>query len=155
MADETMPADPASEIDAQIRQMAEEALNQGVAFLLGYAPGVSVEDAQALVAYQMQIQHELEPVLRDVISEASRASHPEWGFAIVQKTETGETIVSRGRVPKTLPKGEPMPLPLLNSVATIVGLLSFPPLRALAGAYGLEVRFQQAKRAPVSPIIVP
>lgn len=140
-------------IEAKLENLVAASIEQGVAFVLGYAPKLSREDAEALVLYEMQTQADLEPVMLDLLSAVARNEHPEWGFQLLQESDGQKRAVAMGRFPKVISGEQPMPVPLLNSVGSAIGFLSFAPLRALARAYGLEVSFFQAKAAPKKPAL--
>jgi hypothetical protein len=119
------------------------------ATLVGEAGQQNRNVLMANVAEALSKQPEGLQVLQMILDDVQREQSPWIGFCIEQKVlpEMPARVVHHTRVPKslaTLPSMQNMPLGAIIGLATMMGFLLSPALRALLKCYGLELFFEQA-----------
>lgn len=149
----------ASDPSDEHRALAQAMFAQGLAFMEQWLPGGKFaspeieEQATAMLMAEFEVQVDLQRVFDDMIDPVAREKHPWIGFYLSRVVEDGSTArFLHTRVPKKHLGGMPAEAtgPVWRHLAALIGLMMFPPLRAMMRAYGWEVNFEQAS-TPLKP----
>lgn len=161
------------------RKLVMQAVADGVAFVSGYLPEAVTskqeyrDNIEVLVMKQIERQPRLLQVYEDMLDPEKRVKYPAVRAVIhgpaapmgqdnsmaahmqVQGLPEGRRVLSIVDAPKLMPDGVLVDLRAIGSIATFMGFLTSPPLRALLMVHGLDVFFQQTTVKKPSSIIVP
>lgn len=156
-------APPTDEQQAMFEAMVAQTLEDGIAFVMPLMPRSARVDAQTEAICRQVVETHmlkaledtagLEPVLRDIIDPVAREAYPLLRLLILQPKAgpdglpdpSGEkTVAVTIQTAKILPAQDVrVSIQQITSLAMVLGFLTYPPLRALLGAYGFDCMFEQ------------
>ena len=127
-------------------------LIEATAQLLHQATPIDPAALLGFVAGEVHVQNGYEAILTDLVTPASRTSHPYWGFAIAGvNPQTQERVeIARTVVPKMLDPKHPEYLAQLAGWTNTYMLTITPAARAAWRALGFQVSFFQSAAPPKS-----
>ncbi len=160
------------------RALVMGAVAEGVALVNGYLPEAVTskqeyrDQIDVVVMKQIERQLHLSKVYEDILDPVNRAKYPglravihgpippgqENSMAAQMKVDNlppGRMVVSMIHAPKRAPEGALLDLSAIGSLATFMGFLTSPALRALLVVHGLDIYFQQTTVKKPSSLIVP
>ncbi len=170
-----------SEAELQAHEEAKElvmrAVAEGVTFVSGYLPEAITskqeyqDQIDVVIMRQIERQPKLLQVYEDMLDPVNRAKYPRVRAIIhgpaaamgqdtmeahmqVEGVPPGRRVLAMIDAPKKMPDGVLLDIPAIGQLATFLGFLTSPPLRALLVVHGLDISFQQTAVKKPSSIIV-